>query len=470
MQSVDRGGAIYGVNTGFGSFSRKRISGADLEAMQRNLIRSHAAGVGPPLPDDVVRATMLLLAASLCRGNSGVRPFVAEAITDALSRGVVPVIPETGSVGASGDLAPLAHIALVLIGEGQARYDGKSVPGAEALRRAGIEPLVLGAKEGLALINGTHLMAAQASLLLADVDRLFDAALCAAAMSIDACKGTDSFLDERVHDIRRQSGPQRVASRLRNLLVGSEIIASHKVDDPRVQDPYSLRCIPQVLGASLDAIDYVRRIVECELGAVTDNPLVFPPDPGSASQTGSDTADVISAGNFHGLPLALPLDQLGLAIGHIAGISERRVFFLLAATDSENPINPHLSPVPGLHSGLMITQYTAAACCNEIIGLCTPASIANIPTSAGIEDYNSFGPRSAAKARRILDLTTQVVSIEMLCAGEAIEYHRPLQSGSGVERAHATLRSAVPRLVADRPPSPDIRAIAELIQQGRFGD
>jgi len=461
--AMSGGNAIYGVNTGFGSFSRTRIPDADLRAVQHNLIRSHAAGVGELLPADVVRATMLLLAASLSRGHSAVRPAVVDTLCALLNAGIIPCVPSLGSVGASGDLAPLAHIALVLIGEGEACVtehgrQTRCVPGAEALRLAGAVPLELGPKEGLALINGTHLMAAQGALLMSDVVRLFDAAVTAAAMSIDSCRATNAFLDERVHDVRRQPGPRRVATRLRLLLDGSQIIPSHRENDPRVQDPYSLRCAPPVLGAALDAIEYVRRIIDFELGSVTDNPLVF------------ESGAVISAGNFHGMPLAVPLDTLAIALSHVAGISERRTYYMLAAADPEAHLRPHLAPTPGLQSGFMIAQYTAAACCNEIITLCTPASVSNIPTSAGMEDYNSFGPRSAAKARRALDLCTRVVAIELLCAAEALEYHRPLRSGHGVERAHAIIRQVVPRLSSDRPPAPDIEAICSLIRAGRFGN
>lgn len=457
-------GAIYGVNTGFGSFARKRISEHDLQDVQRNLIRSHAAGVGELLPVDTVRAMLLLLAASLTRGHSGVRPLVAESIVAMLNAGITPCVPSVGSVGASGDLAPLAHCGLVLIGEGEAIVNGKRIAGGEALRAAGLQPVTLGAKEGLAIINGTHLMAAQGALILADTERLFRAALCAAAMSIDACRGTDAFLDDRVHVARNQPGQRDVARRLRDLIAESQIIPSHLHNDPRVQDPYSLRCTPQVLGASWDAIAYVRARIEDELGAVTDNPLVFEPLEGSARTHSA----VISAGNFHGMPLALPLDTLTPALSHIAGIAERRVYYILAASDSENPLNAHLSPQPGLHSGMMITQYTAAACCNELVTLSMPASVANIPTSAGMEDYNSFGPRAAAKARRAVELSTAVVSIELLCSAEAMEYQRPLRSGVGVEKAHALVRSVVPRLTADRPPAPDIEAISSLIRAGKF--
>jgi histidine ammonia-lyase len=460
-QALAAGEIIYGVNTGFGSLARERVEGDRLSEIQRNLILTHAAGVGEPLSDRVVRAMLYLLLASLARGLSGVRPVIAERIAELLNARVTPIVPSVGSVGASGDLAPLAHAALVLIGEGEARFAGRRLPGIEALRAAGLAPVTLEAKEGLALINGTHLMAATAALLLADVERLFAATLGAAALSIDACRGTDAFLDDRVHAARGQPGQSEVAARLRALIAGSQIVPSHLHGDPRVQDPYSLRCAPQVLGAALDAVRFARRTVEAELGAVTDNPLVFAADPAHARQ-------FVSAGNFHGLPLAIALDTLAIALAHVAGIAERRVYYILAASDAENHLHPHLSPVPGLHSGLMIAQYVAAACCNEIIGLATPASVANIPTSAGMEDYNSFGAYAAQKAQRIVERATQVVAIELLCAAEALEYQRPLRSGDGVERVHATVREVVPRRTADRPPAPDIAALERLIRAGRF--
>ncbi len=454
----------YGINTGFGSFARQRISDANLRDLQRNLIRSHAAGVGQPLPEDVVRAMMLLLAASLTRGLSGVRPVVVESIIAALNAGFTPEVPEIGSVGASGDLAPLAHVVLALTGEGRATL-GYSMPAhaADILRHLKLSPLTLEAKEGLALINGTHLMAARAALLVRDTRRLADAALVAGAMTIDACRATDAFLDPRVHDARRQPGQKAVATALRKLLDGSTIIPSHRDNDPRVQDPYSLRCMPQVLGAALDALDYAAARVDDELGAVTDNPLVF-----SSGGASSDAVDIVSAGNFHGMPMAIPLDLVTIALSHIAGISERRVYHMLSAFDKETHLTPYLSPDPGLHSGLMIAQYTAAACCNEIVGLATPASVANISTSAGQEDYNSFGPRSAAKAVRACELATNVVAIELLSSAEAVERHRPLRSGTLVERVIERIRTRVPRLVADRPPAPDIAAIAQYISSGEL--
>lgn len=445
----------YGVNTGFGSLSRHRVDDDHLRELQVNLVRSHAAGVGELLPEETVRGMMLALAASLARGMSGVRPELVETIADFLNHRVTPAIPALGSVGASGDLAPLAHLALALIGEGQCLVHGKPVSTAQVLASAGVRAIQLDAKEGLALINGTHLMAAQAALAIADAERLMRAAFVAGAMSIDACKATDSFLDPAVAEARRHAGVAQAAEVLRSLLDGSQILPSHRVNDPRVQDPYSLRCQAPVLGAAIGAIAHVRAATEQELGAVTDNPLLM----GNR---------LVSAGNFHGMPIALPLDFLAIPVALIAGMAERRVFFMLSGHDKESGLSPYLATRPGLSSGLMIAQYTAAALCNEIIGLCTPATVANISTSAGIEDYNSFGPRAAAKARRAIELAEHVVAIELLCAAEAIEHHRPLNTGRRLEEAHAIIRARVPKLTDDRPPAPDIAAVTELVRADAF--
>jgi len=449
----------YGINTGFGSLSRVRIPGDQLREVQRNLIRSHAAGVGDPLPEDVVRAMMLILAASLCRGHSGVRVELVQAICDLLNRGITPVVPSRGSVGASGDLAQLAHAALVLIGEGFARFSGQLMPGGDALKSAKLKPVILEAKEGLAIINGTHLMCAIGSLALADIHNLEQSAIASAAMAIDACRATDAFLDDRLHVARNQPGQRRVATQLRELLEGSTILPAHRENDPRVQDPYCLRASPQVLGAAVDTIAHARQVIENELGAVTDNPLVF---------TDTHLPSIVSGGNFHGMPLAIALDTLKIALCHIAGIAERRINWLLTASDSENPVSVYLSPQPGLHSGMMIVQYTAAACCNELQTLAHPASVHNIPTSAGIEDYNSMGATSAHQLRTTVDLCTSVIACELLVMAEAMEYQRPLRSGHGVEGAYQTIRSKVTRLSVDRPPAPDIAAIAALIRDGQL--
>jgi histidine ammonia-lyase len=467
----------YGINTGFGSLSRKRIASAELALLQRNLVRSHAAGVLEPLPVEVVRGMMLLLAASLARGCSGVRPCVVDTIVRMLNAGLTPIVPSVGSVGASGDLAPLAAVGLSLIGEGRCQVRGSdlAVPTADAMRQAGIMPLSLEAKEGLALINGTHLMAARGAIAVHDAERSLDAALIAAAMSIDACRGTDASLDARIHAARGQPGQIHVAAILRRLLRDSQIIPSHREDDPRVQDPYSLRCTPQVVGAAIDATGYAAGAISRELGAVTDNPLVFAPSHPLNAMLGENPSDlpgggesIVSGGNFHGMSLAIPLDVMCIALAHVAGISERRVFWMISAFDAESRLKPYLAANPGLDSGLMIAQYTAAACCNEIITLCTPASVSNISTSAGIEDYNSFGPRAAAKASRVADLLDRVIAIELLAAAEGLEAHRPLRSGAAVEAAHALIRSKMPRLAGDRPLTPDIEAIASCIRDGAF--
>jgi len=424
--------------------------------IQLNLLRSHAAGVGDPLPREVVRAMMLLLSASLARGHSGVRPAVITGLIDLLNADVVPQVPSRGSVGASGDLAPLSHLSLVLVGEGHARIgsDGPLMQGAEALGQVGLSPVSLEAKEGLALINGTHMMAAFATLAMRSMERVLDAAIAGAAMSIDACCGSATPLDARIHEVRGQAGQQVVASRMRELLQDSEIIPSHAENDPRVQDPYCLRAAAQVLGASIDAVEYARGVVERELGAVTDNPLVF------------EGGDILSGANFHGMPLAIAMDTLSIALCHVAGIAERRIFWILSGHDSENPAPVFLSPEPGLHSGLMIAQYTAAACCNEMQTLATPASVANISTSAGIEDYNSMGATSAHQLAAGLRLCRDVIAIELLIMSEGLEHHRPLRSGHGVEEVHERVRSCVTPLAGDRPPGPDIEAVAAMIQRG----
>jgi histidine ammonia-lyase len=458
--ALARGGAIYGVNTGFGSLARVRLAGEDLASLQRNLIRSHAAGVGEPLPAEVVRATMLVLAASLVRGCSGVRPVVVERLLAMLGADLLPVVPSRGSVGASGDLAPLAHIALALIGEGRATMAGRTVPAGLALHWLGGEIPTLSAKEGLSLINGTHLMAAIGALAIADLDRICAAATAAAAMAIDACRATATFLDPRLHAVRRQRGPAAAAAAILAHLEGSEILPAHREGDPRVQDPYCLRAAPQVLGAALDALGHVREIFERELGAVTDNPLLF---------EGPGGPEALSGANFHGLPLAIPLDLAAVAAAHLAGVAERRVNWILSASDRENPVPAHLSPAPGLHSGLMIAQYTAAACCNELQTLAHPASVHNIPTCAGIEDYNSMGATSALKLRQSVALCRSVVAIELLVMAQGLEHQRPLRSGAGVERAHAAVREAAAPLRGDRPPAPEIEAISTLIASGRFG-
>jgi histidine ammonia-lyase len=465
VQAANDGAPHYGVNTGFGSLARERIAAGELEQLQRNLVRSHSAGAGAPLPIPVVRGTMLCLVASLARGRSGVRPLVAEQIIALLNAGITPVVPEIGSVGASGDLAPLAHIALALMGEGRVFFRGAEIDAADALRRSKRAPLTFAAKEGLAVINGTHLMTARLALLRHTWESVLPAALVAMAMSLDACRATDAFLDGRVYEARNQPGATAIAAELRRLIRGSRILPSHRKDDPRVQDPYSFRCAPIVLGSVCDALGAVWSALTHELGAVTDNPLVFP---GASGRHGDEV--IVSAGNFHGMPVALPLDVLAIGLAHVAGIAERRVYHMISAFDPESHLKPFLTPRPGLNSGLMVSQYTAAAACNELIGLAAPASVANLSTCAGMEDYNSFGPRAAAKAERAMDLVTTVVAIELLCAAQGLEYHRPLRSSPAVEQAHAAIRRRVKKLTADRPLAPDIEAIRQLILAGAFND
>jgi histidine ammonia-lyase len=457
LKALQDGQPHYGINTGFGSLSRQKIPSDQIEQLQRNLIRSHSAGAGQPLSAPIVRGMMLCLAASLCRGRSAVRPLVVEQLAAFLNGGITPVVPEIGSVGASGDLAPLAHIALAVMGEGRVVWRGREVSSAKALRAARLQPVTFTAKEGLALINGTHLMAARLALLRARWENLFPAALVATAMSLDACRATDAFLDPRVYELRRQPGGAAVAAELRRLIAGSAILPSHRENDPRVQDPYSFRCAPHVIGAVVDTFSGVWLALERELGAVTDNPLVFP-----------DAPEIVSAGNFHGMPVALPLDVLGIGLAHVAGIAERRIYHMISAFDPESNLKPFLTSRPGLNSGLMISQYTAAAACNELIGLAMPASVANLSTCAGMEDYNSFGPRAAAKAERSVDLVTTVVAIELLCAVQGLEYHRPLKSSPAVEKARATIRRCVRKLAGDRPLAPDIEALRQLIIAGEL--
>ncbi len=455
---LDTGNPHYGINTGFGSLARERIAREDLQTLQRNLIRSHAAGVGSPLDVDVVRAMMLILATSLTRAKSGIRPLVIEQIIALLNNGITPVVPESGSVGASGDLAPLAHVTLVLMGEGEAIVDGARIPGGDALRMAQLEPIELEAKEGLALINGTHLMCGRFALIERDLSRVIDAALIANAMSMDAARTSHGFLDPRVYEVRNQPGASRVASTLRSLLSGSTIVGSHAENDPRVQDPYSFRAAPLVLGSALDMIESCMARLTNELGAVTDNPLIF--------DIGADMPDIVSAGCFHGMPVALPMDACAIAVSHMAGISERRMYHILSAFDPESNLRAFMSPKPGVMSGFMIVQYAAAAMCNELIGLCTPASVSNLSTCAGMEDYNSFGPRSAAKLARVVQLTRSVIACELLTSAEGVDAHRPYVSGDRVEHAIRVIREAVPTLETDRSPSPDIELIERLIDSG----
>lgn len=446
------GEAIYGVTTGFGQLASVRIAADDAAQLQVNLVRSHAVGSGPPLEPEVVRGMMLLLGNSLRRGHSGVRIEVVELLHELLVRDVVPVIPSKGSVGSSGDLAPLAHLALVLIGEGEATVGGERLPGGAALARAGLEPVALAAKEGLALINGTHLMAAAGGLAVREAARLVDAAIVATALSLEGFKGSTVPFDARLHELRPQPGQQMVAAQLRMLLDGSGIVASH-ADCGRVQDPYSLRCAPQVIGAVADALAYVTGALGRELSAVTDNPLVFPAN-----------GDVLSGGNFHGQPLSLPLDHLALAMCELASFAERRVYALLSPSYAELP--PFLTPQPGLSSGLMIAQYAAAALVNECQVLSHPAGAGSIPTSAGQEDFNSMGALAALKARTVVENAAHVIATELVCATQAIEFHRPLRTTGVLEQAVARVRERVPRIEDDRSIAGELTELAAALRTG----
>jgi histidine ammonia-lyase len=451
---VADGTVVYGVTTGFGDLSSVRIEAADAAQLQLNLVRSHAIGVGEPLPGETVRGMLLLLVNSLSRGHSGVRPELVTLLAGLLERDVLPVVPSRGSVGASGDLAPLAHVAIVLCGEGTARFAGEELDGGEALRRAGLAPIELAAKEGLALINGTHLMAACGALALRDARRLLDAAVVTAALSLEAFMGSTTPFDARIHELRPHPGQTAVAARLRQLLEGSAIVASH-ADCGRVQDPYTLRCVPQVLGAIADALDYVEGVLERELDSVTDNPLLFPED-----------GEACSGGNFHGQPLSLALDHLGLALCELASFAERRTYALLSPSYAGLP--RFLTPHPGLSSGLMIAQYTQAALVNECQVLAHPAGAGSVPTSAGMEDFNSMGAWAALKARQIVDAAAHVVAIELVCACQGIEFHRPLQTTPPLEGALAAVRGRVARLEQDRSLSAEVSALARALRWGEL--
>ena len=450
---VAEGATVYGVTTGFGDLADVRIDPSQTTELQRNLVRSHAAGVGPPLPDEVVRAMLLLRANALAVGLSGVRPAIVELLVAMLNARVHPVIPSRGSLGASGDLAPLAHLALVVIGEGEATVDGGVRSGAEALHLAGLEPLELGAKEGLALLNGTQLMAGIGAIGHHDALRLALTADVVGAMSLEAMLGTGAAFAEALVAARPHPGQVASAAHLRALLADSEIWDSHRADTVhRVQDAYSLRCMPQVHGAARDAVAELDRVLRVELNSATDNPLVFP------------TGEVISGGNFHGEPLALALDYATIAVAELASISERRTARLVDAHLSGLPA--FLAERPGVESGLTIAHYTAAALVNELQTLAHPSSVDTIPTSANQEDHVSMGATSALHLREAIDRAEQVLAIEALCAAQGLDFRAPLRAGAGVARAHAMVRAAVPHLAADRPPAPDIAALHALVRAG----
>ena len=457
----------YGITTGFGKFSDVSITGNENVTLQRNLIVSHACGSGDPLPAEAVRAMMLLRANALAVGNSGIRPSTVRTLLDMLARDVVPVVPEKGSLGASGDLAPLAHMVLPLIGLGEAWYRGVRLPGADAMRAAGLHPVILEAKEGLALINGTQAMTAVGALALHDALCLADTADLAAALTLQALRGIRDAFDPRLHDLRRQQGQIATAAAMRALLEDSRFVT--RQGELRVQDPYVLRCVPQVHGATRDALGYVRGIVERELCAVTDNPLIFP-DPGA-----EDGGDIISGGNFHGQPVALAMDFLGIAAAELANIAERRIERLVNPALS-NGLPAFLTTQGGLNSGFMIVQYSAAALVSENKVLAHPASVDSIPSSANQEDHVSMGTIAARKAAQIVRNAQTVLAMELAAACQAIDLRAGQLGAASAEAmlsprtrdAYRAVRAVVPTLTTDRVMYPDLDAVRTLVAQGAF--
>jgi histidine ammonia-lyase len=471
---VADGAVVYGVTTGFGALATTPIAAADVRRLQENLLASHAAGVGDPLPTEVVRAMLVLRANTLALGHSGCRPILVDRIGQLLAAGIHPVVPARGSVGASGDLAPLAHLALPLIGRGQVELNGQVVPALLALREAGIEPVVLEAKEGLALLNGTQLMAAIGSLLAADAGNLVRTASVIAAMSVEALLGTDVAFAAAYQLARPHPGQVAVAAQLRALLEDSQLQAYHHGDQHKVQDPYSLRCVPQVHGAIRDALGYLRGVLDVELNAATDNPLVFPgPAVAAADAIGTGGGQVISGGNFHGEPIGLALDFAKLAIAELGSISERRTAQLLDPTFNGG-LPPFLARASGVESGMMIYQYTAAALVSENKVLAHPATVDSIPTSANQEDHVSMGSVAALHAREVLSNVERILAIELLCAAQALELRVAMlggrRPGAGVAEAHARVRARVAALDGDREPGPDLAAAVALVHDGALAD
>ena len=478
---VAQGAVVYGVTTGFGDLATTSIAPDDAARLQENLLASHAAGVGRPFPREVVRAMLLLRANTLALGHSGCRPLLVDRICEFLALGIHPVVPEQGSVGASGDLAPLAHLALPLIGRGQVELNGQVLPALIALRETGLEPLTLGPKEGLALLNGTQLMSALGALLLADADRLIRTASVAAAMSLEALLGTEVAYAAPYQLARPHPGQVAVAGQMRHLLRDSGLQGAHHGSAHKVQDPYSLRCVPQVHGAVRDAMDHLRRVLDVELNSATDNPLVFPEGgaaPADTLATGGGL--VISGGNFHGEPIALALDFAKLALSELGAISERRTALLLDPR-LNGGLPAFLTPDPGRNSGLMIVQYTAAALASENKVLAHPSSADSIPTSANQEDHVSMGAAAARHARTVLGHVEQILAIELLCAAQALDLRLALMGsvaegsaapapGVGVAEAHRRVRERVNTLAEDREPGPDLAAMLALVHDGTLAD
>jgi len=451
-KSLNSDQTIYGINTGCGNLASKKIRSEDLNTLQQNLIRSHSCGVGPILTTDVVRSMMVLRANSLVKGYSGIRPSVVQLLIDFLNHHIHPLVPSKGSIGASGDLAPLAHIALCLIGEGTVEFQEKCSPVMDVLRIKGLSPVTLSAKEGLALINGTQLMTALGCLCLYDAEALLKTAQIAGAMSLEALKGTDRAFHESIHRVRPHQGQIQCAENLRRLTEKSEIIQSHK-SCPRVQDAYSLRCMPQVFGATKDVFRFIRSTLEIEMNAATDNPLIFP-----------EEELIISGGNFHGQPLAYALDFLGIALSEIGNISERRIARLI--DDNLSGLPAFLSKSPGLHSGLMIPQYVAAALVNENKTLCHPSSCDSIPSSANKEDHVSMGANAGLHALQIVENIRYIVAIELITAAQGLNFLHPLQPSDVLQAVYEYIRTYVPSIESDRSLAADIGCVNDLIKKG----
>jgi len=452
-----RGDTAYGVNTGFGKLSDVHIESIAVQDLQRNLVRSHACGLGDPLPEPAVRAMLLLRANVLAKGFSGVRPEVVDTLLFFLNHRIHPIVPSRGSVGASGDLAPLAHLALALIGEGMVLQDGRPVPAAMALLKTGRSVLTLEAKEGLALLNGTQAITAVGALALVRALRVAELADLAGAMTLEALRGTPTPFDERIHAVRPHPGQIAAAAHLRALLADSEIRESHRHNDPRVQDAYCLRCMPQVHGAVRDALAQARATLEIETGAATDNPLVFA------------EGDILSGGNFHGAPLALTLDSTAIALTTLMAIAERRIDRLVNPDINEG-LPPFLSKTPGVSSGLMIAHVAAAALLNEARVLAHPASVDSVPTSGGKEDHVSMGMTAALKFDQVVENAERVLAIELICAAQGLEYRAPLHPARRVGEAMAQVRQTVRRLEQDRVLAPDIESLATAIRDARFDE
>lgn len=443
----------YGINTGFGKLADKHIGESALGDLQLNLIRSHSAGVGAPLAPPVVRLVLGLKAASLARGYSGVREALIEALIAAYNAGATPWVPERGSVGASGDLAPLAHLTLALVGEGEFLVEGARLDAPAALARLGLEPLRLRAKEGLALINGTQVSTALALHALFEFEAVLESALAVGALTVDAARGSDGPFDPRIHELRGQPGQADVARHYRRLLEGSAIRRSHLTGDDRVQDPYCLRCQPQVVGACLDQLRYAAQVLLREANAVTDNPLVFAAE-----------GEVVSGGNFHAEPVALAADSMAVAIAEVGAIAERRIAMLIDASVSRLP--PFLSAEPGLNSGFMIAHVTAASLASENKSLAHPASVDSLPTSANQEDHVSMATFAARRLQRLIDNTAHILGIELLAAAQALEFQRPLRSSVPLEAVHSLVRSQCPPMPVDRYLAPDIEWATALVRGG----